>query len=72
MQERSQEELEFRRLYHEEMNMAIANPGVEIVCRQRYTLRERFLCLLDRPFTPTHGHPTVVYYPGMGFISFGR
>ena len=68
---------ELRRHYESEMDRAMDSPGVEMVCRQRYTFRERIAKLMGGvDFTPKHRRLTVTFFPGMGFLwgsaSYGK
>ena len=57
---------ELTRHYRSEMDKAMDNPDTEIVCHQRYTIRERIAKLLELvQFTPTHQQLTVTYVGGM-------
>jgi uncharacterized protein YeaO (DUF488 family) len=60
---------EFRSHYGEEMDQALETPNTEVVCHQRYTLRERIAKLLGAKFTPTNPRLSVTFYNnGVGFV----
>lgn len=59
------------RLYSDEADLAMKNPGMEVRCQQRYTLWETLLQLCGIAFTPKLGEPPIiVYYETMGLVFY--
>ncbi|MEK9208683.1 MAG: hypothetical protein AAB910_01250 [Patescibacteria group bacterium] len=57
------------RIYGHEQNEAMRSPSVAVLCRQRYTFRERIAKLMGKKFVPTHPRLTVTFFDvWMGFL----